>query len=43
MSPEEHDHEWVDLVQGGTETIRSTAQLLESAGITPRITPVPGG
>ena len=43
MTEIEHEHEWVSLIQGGTEAIRNTARLLESRGITPRITAVPGG
>ncbi|MGE4603188.1 MAG: hypothetical protein AAEJ65_09810 [Planctomycetota bacterium] len=43
MTEIEHDHEWVSLIQGGTEAIRNTARLLESVGITPRITADPGG
>ncbi|MDE0958386.1 MAG: hypothetical protein OSB12_07100 [Planctomycetota bacterium] len=35
--------EWVPLLQGGTDGIRDAARLLESAGITPSISSVPGG
>ncbi len=35
--------EWVSLLQGGTAGIRNAAQVLDSAGMTPRITAVPGG
>jgi hypothetical protein len=35
--------EWVQLLQGGTDGIRDAVQLLESAGITPSISAVPGG
>lgn len=39
----EIDPEWTSLLKGGTEAIRDAAQLLESAQISPRVTPIPGG
>jgi hypothetical protein len=35
--------EWVPLLEGGTDGIRDAVRLLESAGITPSISSVPGG
>lgn len=42
-SPGAAEIEWVPLLQGGTDGIRDAARLLESAGITPSISAVPGG
>ncbi len=40
---EDHDDDWVDLLQGPLDGIREAARLLESTGVSPRVTPVPGG
>jgi hypothetical protein len=42
-SSDDAEIECVPLLQGGTSGIRDAARLLESAGITPIITSVPGG
>ncbi|MDE0961449.1 MAG: hypothetical protein OSB09_11790 [Planctomycetota bacterium] len=37
------ESEWVVLLQGGTAGIRSAAQVLDLAGVIPRVTAAPGG
>ncbi|MGE4619954.1 MAG: hypothetical protein AAEJ04_09135 [Planctomycetota bacterium] len=39
----EPEIEWVSLIQGGTDAIRSAVKLLEEMGIDPRVISIPGG
>ena len=42
-NPEESPEDWVPIAKGGPAEIRALAEILESAGIAPKVTTVPGG
>ncbi len=40
---DDNDDNWVTLLQAPLDGIKEAARLLESTGVSPRVTPVPGG